>query len=173
MAIVSFSPVTASGASTGLAYQLFGRVGFSYSGITGAGTAFFDALSSGTNGIAIMQGTPPSNFSTLTSYSARSADTLLFIPANNTNFGGASFTNNRYNLSTPNVLATQSGTATWFWALTADVPADTGPIYQQFIGTVGVSGSGADLTITDTAIVSGNPYRITSLIIEIPTTYTV
>lgn len=126
------------------------------------------------NGVYIMQGTMPADFSTLTSYSSRSADILVAFPSN-TSFTGSSYANSKFTLTTPYVTAAASGTATWFWAIGLAGPSTStsATIWQQFMGTVGVIGSGADLTITDTNIISGNTYRVTSLIIDVPSTYTV
>lgn len=127
------------------------------------------------SGIYIMQGTKPTSFAGLTSYSVGAADVLVEFNANST-FGGAAYTGNKFTLSTSNHAATASGTAAWFWAIgtrQANPPLATTPISQQFIGTVGLSGSGADLTISDINIISGEVYRIASLVITVPPTYTV
>ena len=126
------------------------------------------------NGIHIMQGTIPTNFSGFTTYTAsgRASDELMYFNSTDDFIVGTS--GNRATISTNLKAATASGTAAWFWAIgTMSNSTPTATIYQQFIGTVGVSGSGADLTITDTNIVSGNLYRISSLIINVPSTYTV
>jgi hypothetical protein len=63
-------------------------------------------------------------------------------------------------ISTGYLAATGTGTATWFiW----NVRNDAGTIYQQAIGTVGVSGSGSDLEISDNTITTGQMYRILNL----------
>jgi PKD repeat protein len=59
-------------------------------------------------------------------------------------------------ISTTYMSAIATGTATWF-LLTSST--QTGTIFQQAIGTIGVSGSGSDLEISDTSIISGNFYR--------------
>ena len=126
------------------------------------------------NGVHIMKGTPPTNFTALTTFNDRAADELiLFEPASD--WTTPTFSNSAWNLNTAVVPATASGTATWFWLVSCPLvnAATSATIQQQIIGSVGVSGSGADLTISDTAIVSGNNYRITSLIIQLSNTYTV
>lgn len=126
------------------------------------------------NGIHIMKGTPPTDFTGLTTFAARSSDELiLFEPASD--WTTPTYSNSAWNLNTALVTATASGTATWFWLVCCPLQnaASTATIQQQIIGTVGVAGSGADLTITDTAIISGNDYRITSLVIQFSNTYTV
>ena len=146
----------------------------SYTPTTGVAGPFYANITSGdVNGIYIMKGTVPTDFSTLTSLSGRSSDILMYFNAM-TDFGAPSFTNNKFSLSTPLKAATASGTATWFWSACAGSGSTSATtITQQFFGTVGLAGSGADLTIDDTAIISGNNYRISSLVIEIPSTYTV
>ena len=63
-------------------------------------------------------------------------------------------------ISTTFLAATGTGAATWF-LLTACT--STGVLYQQAIGTVGLSGSGSDLEISDTAVTAGQFYRILNL----------
>jgi hypothetical protein len=155
-----------------LARALYNNTGFSYDGTTLAMVQYFGYMG-GNSGIAIMKGTPPTSFSGLTTYNARSADTLLFYSCEPNWGGGATFTNSQFILTTPFVAATQSGTATWFWGLTTSSPPGTGTIRQQMIGTVGATGSGADLEISNTNIVSGTTYQITNLKIKLPTTWTV
>jgi hypothetical protein len=46
------------------------------------------------------------------------------------------------------------------------------PAYQGMIGTVGLTGSGADLEIADVNIVSGNQYKIVDLKIQFPSVWT-
>ena len=176
MATMEYSPDMMNG----IVNFLFNPIDFpcvysdSYTPTTGVAGPFYANISSGdVNGICIMQGTVPADFSTLTSVSARSADILMYFDAQ-VDFGSPGYTNNRFTLSTPLKAATASGTATWFWSACAGLGATNATtITQQFFGTVGLGGSGADLTITDTAIVSGELYRIASLIIEVPSTYTV
>ena len=79
-------------------------------------------------------------------------------------------------LSTQYVAATGSGTATWFWIATIPNqsngnynPAST-PLHQ-IIGTVGLSGSGADLIMANTTVAAGSTYRIINLQLQLPTTW--
>lgn len=169
MAIVELSTDAANSAVS----ELYQPSTFAYSGQTGSNVRYFGEFTSGSYvGIAIMKGAIPTNFTGLTLYSARSADTLVFFNAR-TDFGAASYTNFEFLLSTGANAATQSGTATWFWAFCSDDSPATGTIYQQFIGTVGVTGSGADLIISDTNVVSGTGYSIGSLRVKVPTSWTV
>jgi PKD repeat protein len=71
-------------------------------------------------------------------------------------------------ISTMYIPATATGAATWFvWS----VRNNTGTIYQQAIGTVGLSNSTADLKINDTDIVSGNYYRILNIRLSFPSLF--
>ena len=133
-------------------------------------------------GIYIMKGTAPTSFSALTSYSAGPTSDILCYFNSSTDFSSVSTADNKFVMSTSNKVATASGTATWFWAIG---PAEyntfsfgagitsTAPLCQQFIGSVGATGSGADLEITSTSLTSGQAYRITGLTINISPTYTV
>jgi hypothetical protein len=77
-------------------------------------------------------------------------------------------------LTTTFKAATATGTATWFsWCwYNATPPATSGTIQQRIIGTVGTIGSGADLEMLTTSIVSGQQYRVYNLRIALPSTYT-
>ena len=66
--------------------------------------------------------------------------------------------------------ASANGLATYFAILTWGGASN--PIYQQTTGTVGLAGSGADLIISNTTIVSGTLYRVTQLRLEISTIWT-
>ena len=67
------------------------------------------------------------------------------------------------------VNATASGTATWFSLATTNNTSTA--VYHWVTGTVGTDGSGADLIITNTSIVSGQPYKITNFTLTIPGVY--
>jgi hypothetical protein len=159
-------------------YYLFDPNGtYTVSG-SNAASPFFcgipNAATSTCTGINIMQGTPPTDFTALTSFSVRASDRLMFFDALTSGVFVGSYNNSRWNLNTPLVAATATGTATWFWGLiTPNGGTNSSVINQQFIGTVGLEGSGADLTISSTSIVSGSTYRISSLIVSLPSTYTV
>lgn len=134
--------------------------------------------------LAILKGTVPTDFSTLTSYNARSADTLILFDATPTTsstginqFTGSQDNTNPMVVTTLYVNATASATATWFWWFTtplsgSNVFNNTVTPYNQIVGTVGITGSGADLTLADVSIVSGNPYRIYDYRLQIPTSWT-
>jgi hypothetical protein len=127
-------------------------------------------------GIHIMQGSVPSNFTTLTSFNSRASDVLVTFCVRNPSppgdFASASYVDNVYTMNTALKQAIATGTATWFWITNYDVdPA--GLLLQQIIGTVGTIGSGADLEIQTTSIVTGSPYRVSNLVFVMPDSWTV
>ena len=65
-------------------------------------------------------------------------------------------------LSTYAAAATISGTATWFYGSGNGL---------RFIGSVGLTGSGADLELDDVNIVQGKTYGISNLRIQTPTSF--
>lgn len=177
MAIMEFSQALMNAAVLTMFSPNLGNTN-SESESTGAAMSFFPYAPSSSypntvTGIHIMKGTPPTNFAGLTSFSVRSADRLVSFLGTDT-FAGSGFTNNKFTLSTVNKAAVESGTAAWFWAIgTATPGSSTSTIWQQFIGTVGATGSGADLEISSTDIVTGDIYRATALTIIMPSTFVV
>lgn len=150
-------------------------------------TGFFPAAY-----LAIMKGTVPSNFTSLTSYTSRSADELCswwVTPGT----GGPSHGFGNYFTPTastvnanPNTIetiynsATASGTATWFWWMTRGYRGYTASFGNsswndtlscQIIGTIGTIGSGSDLELPSTSITSGQLLRIVNLRLQLPSTY--
>ncbi len=115
--------------------------------------------------LTIMKGTIPSNFSGFANSSSYASDVL--ITYTNAEITTVS-TSNPTTTFTISKGASLSGTATWFWAASIY----NGALFNQFIGTVGVTGSGADLEINDVNVVSGNGYRVLNLKIQIPTSWT-
>lgn len=142
--------------------------------------------------INIMQGTVPTDFSTLTSSAVRSSDILCSFPVyqdttasiNPSNAGNATLTynpcilnSNPCTIGTTYVNAVASGTATWFWwrvlpNINVNPYVPVGTIIHQIIGDVGVAGSSAVLQLPSTSIVSGQPYRIQNFQLAFPTTWT-
>lgn len=72
--------------------------------------------------------------------------------------------------------ASASGTASWFriWTnnQTAHDSASSMATFGQIVGTIGTSGSGADLILPATNIVSGKSYKIDGLKLQLATDYT-
>ena len=69
-------------------------------------------------------------------------------------------------------VATQSGTASWFMLAVANGNGTGTTLYQKITGTVGVTGSGADLIISDTSITSGQQYKFVDLTFTFPSVFT-
>ena len=118
----------------------------------------------------LMQGTVPTDLTTLTSVNSRSTDILTtFTSMDNSNNPEGDF------LPTQTTIA--SGTVTWFWLVTASCTlynfgSQQDPIIHQIVGTIGATGSGMDLELPDTNIVTGQMYRIVNFKIQFPTSWT-
>ena len=127
----------------------------------------------------LMKGTVPTDFSTLVNLNARITDILVtFSSGSNApgDFITAQVNVNPAVISTQYVNAVASGTATWFWWVaeyTGNGNGDpTQPLLQQIIGTVGLTGSGADLEMVSNVIVTGEQYRVLNIRIQFPSTWT-
>ena len=154
--------------------------------ITSRGMLVSHAASSGEIGarLAIFKGVVPIDFTGLTSFNAKSADLLITYDATASTsstginqFTGSQASINPMVITTPYVNALASGTATWFWWFTtplsgSNVWNNAIVPYNQIVGTVGITGSGADLTIPSVALVAGSPYRIFNYRLQIPTEWT-
>ncbi len=126
-------------------------------------------------GILIYKGTIPTDLSTLTTWTARSSDLLInFYNTTSSTFSTTIVAStNPIVVSSTLVAASASGTATWFRLLNAGPATYSGQeVVHQIVGTVGTSGSGADLEMSTTNIVSGSNYRIQNLRISFPSTWT-
>jgi len=114
--------------------------------------------------VRFMKGTIPSDFTSLTAPGSRSADVLVTFTPSQLIFDAS---DHPIVVSSQQVAATASGTASWFWWCTYDggnVPT------QQMIGTIGSSGT--DIVIPDSNIVSGQNYSFTNLRFQMPTSFT-
>lgn len=87
--------------------------------------------------------------------------------ANTSSFSPTSLSGTTAIINTNANAATATGVATWF-CLCVNY---SGTIYSAVTGNVGVTGSGADLEISNTTITTGSQYRISQFILTIPTTY--
>ena len=138
-------------------------------------------LSSANNGTAqtqiiLMKGAVPTSLDGLTTFAAsgRSSDMLVRFMGGNTNFGGSTGVANPCFLTTAYVTAIASGTATWFWWSAENLNGQASPgngsgaLIHQIIGTVGLTGSGAELEMEDTNIVSGQQYRMVGVQMRLP-----
>lgn len=138
--------------------------------IRGTGGGYGSASGS----FALMQGAVPADLSTLTAYNVRSADVLVNFSAVLNEFLPSQSTVNPAIISTVYVPALASGTATWFWwtvrpSYYLDSP---NTIIHQIIGTVGLTGSGADLEMGTVALEAASLYRVLNLRILFPSTWT-
>lgn len=164
--------------STGLKNELASRVWVKLNGLVGINWGAANGPLAWNNNygygskVYIMKGSVPSDFTGLT-LSGRTSDILITYETANGNLDSSSYVNNVFTLNTSLVQASDTGTATWFWIYnTGVVNAVIAPV-QQIIGTVGTIGSGADLEIQTTSIVTGSPYRISNLVFVMPDSWTV
>jgi len=142
--------------------------------VTGLLMAADNTYWSPTGSIYIMKGTVPADLSTLTSWPVRSADLLVEFAARYAHFAPTQHTVNPAVISTIYVTAAAAGTATWFWWTTRpSLQANGGDsIIHQVVGTVGLTGSGADLEMDSVSITAGESYRIINLRIQFPSSWT-
>lgn len=84
-------------------------------------------------------------------------------------------TTNPVIVNTEYVTSEMPGTATWFLLFGRQQLGSsfTDSIVPLIMGTVGQSGSGADLQIPDTTIAAAQAYRIVDLRLQFPTSWTV
>lgn len=116
----------------------------------------------------ILKGTVPTDFSTLTTPGARSADELITFGTTNTDTFTVTTSANPVKITTPFLAASASGIATWFRMISSG----SGTISHQIIGTVGIDGSGSDLEVQSTTITSGELYRLFEFKLTFPTSWT-
>lgn len=153
--------------------QAAAGVGLLHSGLGYSGAAL------GT--LYLMKGAIPATATTTANINARASDILVTFSSGSVNTAGDFITSqvnvNPAVISTQYVNGTAAGTASWFWWVvpptlgsgnrdTASTP------FHQIIGTVGVTGSGADLEMGSTSIVIGSPYRVLNLRVQFPSTWT-
>jgi hypothetical protein len=126
----------------------------------------------------IMKGTIPTSFSEIPLASSRYTDCLVdwfvlnpLAPYSNTSKIQVEASSNPVKLFTELEPAILSGTATWFWFISwySETEIYT---YSSFYGTVGLPESGADLIVGNTNIVQNTQYRISELLINIPSSWT-
>lgn len=174
MANIEFSPALA----TAYVSRMIGVT--SYDLFTSAraisSVPLFNNAPSASNGTGFMQfkimkGVVPTDFSTLLLPSTRASDVLINFPTSGPTTSSVwtpiNQSNNPAILQSGFAPATQSGIATWFWGATTS--GDSSRILQQFFGTIGDVGSGADLEIPDTSLIVGIPYSISNIRFRFPT----
>lgn len=127
--------------------------------------------------LKIMQGTQPSDFTGMTSTSDLSSDVLVTLTSSNFSAPTLSqvTSGELYRLrffNTSPATATQTGTATWFWFYSDGTTDSTGTAPRmQCMGTVGTTGSGADMEFSSVNIVSGSQYQVITFYFDIPLVY--
>lgn len=117
--------------------------------------------------IQIFKGTMPLNFSGLTAYTSESANKLVEFSVADGAFSPTQMWVKPVIITTLYRAAVASGQATWFRAGVLKAYYHPGGA-AQFMGTVGLIGSGADLEISDTNILIGSTYRVRNLRINFP-----
>lgn len=123
--------------------------------------------------ISIMKGSVPTNLNSI-DYGSRSADVLVQWTMLSGNFTATSPNTNPAVINSSFVSAIASGTATWFWWVTRDggwFGYSGNTVFEQIAGTVGVTGSGADLEISSTSITAGQLFRVIDLRIQLATSF--
>lgn len=131
--------------------------------------------------LIIYKGTPE-NFATFTDRATRSSDVLITfsLPAaagsytdlGQINAGAANAARSfKVGIALANQAASATGTATWFLMVRAGTTSLTDK--GAFMGTVGTTGSGADMEIPSTSIVSGSNYQSNGFYFNFPQNWTV
>jgi hypothetical protein len=140
--------------------------------------ALAGGVAAGQTALYVYQGTVPTSFTGLADISARASDLLITfsIPA----YGTSTLDNGNVNnvsrrvtickVPTP-VAASASGTATWF--LTCAVWSTDLTNKPVLIGTVGTAGSGADLILSTTSVVTGMQFTSLGFNLNFPYEWTV
>lgn len=149
---------------------------------TAANATLLSTASNGTaqTQIILMKGAVPTSLSGLTTIAAsgRSSDMLVRFMGGSSIFGGSTGVANPCILTTAYVTAMASGTATWYWWSTENLNGQASPgngsgeLVHQIIGTVGITGSGAELEMENVDIVSGQQYRLVGVQMRLPEYWT-
>ena len=143
-----------------------------YIGVVGGSSSYLTTL---VDRLDIYQGTIPS-WSSFTDASTRASDLLVTFSLSPSNSFVTSNTATSYRIQlaiTGNeATASQSGLATWFMLRNYSGSSNDLTIRGALIGTVGITGTGADLEIPDTSIASGTAYRCSSFYINFPLEFT-
>lgn len=140
-------------------------------------TVISGSSTAGVSLLIIYKGTMPADFSAFTDRSSRSSDVLITFTSYSgaTNFVDAGIVSNaqRYLICRylTNQTASASGTASWFLACRAGTTSLTDK--GALMGTIGITGSGADLEIPSTSIVNGTNYQSAGFYINLQQNWTV
>lgn len=126
--------------------------------------------------LAIYKGTPET-FPSFTDRSTRASDLLISFILPTTPYQDIGLVGTAYRWlvgrKTTNTAATGSGTATWFLCYRILTGNNSLTNVGAMIGSVGTLGSGADLEIADTNIVSGSNYQCNGFYFNIPLNWSV
>jgi hypothetical protein len=145
--------------------------GLTYGNVLAGGAA-------GQNALYIYKGSPPTSFSSFTDTSQRASDLLItFLSAALTTAvtdgGNVNNVSRRFTIckQPTAVAATGTGTATWF--LTCNIWDTSLTNKSAIMGTVGGTGSGADLIFSNPNITAGTSYTSLGFNINFPYEWTV
>jgi len=182
MPTIDFSPGMASGISTRmlrLGENLSSTNNVAVSGLT-IGSGIGNGAAGAMGLLLLMKGTRPLP-TDQTTIDALAADVLVRFVSNSSPVGGDFQTTqqgpNPAIISTSYKNAEASGVATWFWWVVAQGQSGAPsystslPLHQQIIGSVGTTGSGADLEIPNTTITASEAYRVMNLRLQFPTSW--
>jgi len=117
------------------------------------------------------------NFATFTDRSTRAADVLITfaLPGSNNAWQSLGIVNQSarylFGRHLPNQAASASGTASWFLMCRAGTTTLTDK--GALIGSVGITGSGADLEIPSLSIVSAQNYQSAGFYLNMPQNWTI
>jgi hypothetical protein len=161
---------------------------FGAQAIIGSGAGCIGAISASTNAsiitgsnsagvslLIIYKGTIET-FPSFTDRSTRASDVLItFTLPTNAGFSDLGIVSDSYRLLVgkhlPNQAASASGTASWFLLCRAGTTSLTDK--GALIGSVGIVGSGADLEISSTSIISANNYQSAGFYVNMPQNWTI
>jgi hypothetical protein len=137
--------------------------------------------------VRVMSGPRPTNIETLTSGLPPPAGTTVLweLGTNNTPAQWSPTQDNWYtdptSISSVFTTVTTTGTASWFWICTVAYGTNSGSsaslsfnyntAVHNITGTVGLVGSGSDLEMANTSLVSGQFLRVLNLRFRIPLTF--
>lgn len=147
-------------------------------GAIGAATLASIITGSGTAGVSLLiiyKGTI-ATFPSFTDRSTRSADVLItFTLPTSQGFSDLGIVSDAYRLlvgkHSSNQAAAASGTASWFLLCRSGTTTLTDK--GALLGSVGVVGSGTDLEISSTSIISGNNYQSAGFYVNMPQNWTI
>lgn len=197
MAIIKFSPDILRGTATsiqgfmvnygnGAFTQAFGVVSATYGWWSAGANNNFTGVVNNLGLLRIMSGTRPTNIESLTTTALPGGTTVLWqaaafdwntaIAGGNQIFGptGNNWFTNPTVISSSFVATIGTGVATWFWICTtvggrATPTPNPSTVVHNITGDIGTVGSGSDMEMLNTSIVTGQFLRVININIGIPT----